>query len=287
MPMPTPSHALGIDAGATLCKLAWWGEQLATAQFAAGEVERIREFAKSCMPRRVVATGGGAEALGEALEGVHVEHELEFTAWARGAPVLAAEQGVELPARYLLASIGTGTSVLALAGKRFRRVGGTALGGGTLLGLGRLLLGSVSFAEISALAERGDRRKVDLLVGDIYSSPRAPLPPELNAASFAKLASRAPADLAHALTAMIGENIGLLCGEFARAQRMDCVVYGGSTLSGNPALERALRERAGAAGLRTVFLEKGAFCGAVGAAVKHGPSSGEPDEPQQTSAARP
>ena len=59
--------------------------------------------------------------------------------------------------------IGTGTSVLALGAGHAKRVGGSALGGGTLLGLGRLLLGVDSFDEICALAARGDRRSVDLL----------------------------------------------------------------------------------------------------------------------------
>ena len=53
-------------------------------------------------------------------------------------------------------------------GRQVARVGGTALGGGTLRGLGRLLLGTDDHERLVALAATGDRRRVDLLVGDLY-----------------------------------------------------------------------------------------------------------------------
>jgi type II pantothenate kinase len=191
----------------------------------------------------------------------------EFDAWARGAPLVAADEGIGLPARYLLVSLGTGTSVLSVEDGSVARVGGTALGGGTVLGLGKLLLGVESFAELTALAERGDRRAVDLMVGDVYRSADAPLLRDLTAASFAKLASTKPEDLAHALMGLVGENVALLCGGFARGSSVEGVVYCGSTLSENPALRRIVAEITTLFGHRPCFLAGGAFCGAVGAAA--------------------
>ena len=52
--------------------------------------------------------------------------------------------------------------------KQFDRVGGTSLGGGTLWGLLSLLTGARTFDEMLQLAEKGDNRNVDMLVGDIY-----------------------------------------------------------------------------------------------------------------------
>jgi type II pantothenate kinase len=190
----------------------------------------------------------------------------EFAAWARGAPLLAARQGLDLPPHYLLVSLGTGTSVLSLDRGRATRVGGSALGGGTLLGLGRLLLGVETFDEICELAARGDRRKVDLLVGDIYPGGELPLPADLNAASFAKLDSREPADVAHALMGMLGENIALICGTLARSVGAQAVVYCGSTLIHNPELREILRWVTAAYGAQPHFLDAGAYCGALGAA---------------------
>src|SRR5262249_25193161 len=200
------------------------------------------------------------------IAGVPVEHVWEFDAWARGAPLVAAEEGIGLPARYLLVSLGTGTSVLSVEEGRVERGGGTALGGGTRLGLGQLLLGGESFAELAALAEHGDRRSVDLLVGDIYRGTDAPLLRDLTAASFAKLASTRPEDLAHALMGLVGENVALLCGGFARGSSVEGVVYCGSTLSENPALRRIVAEITTLFGDRPGFLARGAVRGAVGAA---------------------
>ena len=50
------------------------------------------------------------------------------------------------------------------------------------------LFGERDFDAIAALAQRGDRRRVDLLVSDIYPDGDFLLPGDVNAASFAKLA---------------------------------------------------------------------------------------------------
>lgn len=259
---------LGVDAGASLCKLVLPAPTaLRTAKFPSTEVDRVRECIAEWKPERVVATGGGAARLSRALDGIPVRTVAEFSAWAVGAPLLAAREGLELPPHYLLVSLGTGTSVLSLDRGRAQRVGGSALGGGTLLGLGRLLLGVESFEEICALAERGDRRRVDLLVGDIYPSGEISLPLDLNAASFAKLDSRDPADLAHALMGMLGENIALICGTLARSVGAQAVVYCGGTLLHNPELREILRWVTAAYGAQPHFLSEGAYCGALGAAA--------------------
>ena len=70
---------------------------------------------------------------------------------------------------YLLVNIGSGVSLVKVSGpKRFERIGGTSLGGGTLWGLLSLLTGARTFDEMLQLAEKGDNRNVDMLVGDIY-----------------------------------------------------------------------------------------------------------------------
>ena len=150
------------------------------------------------------------------------------------------------------------------------RVGGTALGGGTLIGLVAALTGSSGFEEIVELAAAGDRRNVDLLVSDIYPAGELPLPGDLNASSFAKLGrpgeGRAdPRDLAHAVVGMVGENVGLICGGLAAANGVSRIVYGGSTLLGNRALADVLQVMAVVRGQEAVFLERPGFAGALGA----------------------
>jgi type II pantothenate kinase len=257
---------VGADAGATLCKLVLPAPTgLRTVKFPSADLATLRACLGEWQPRRVIATGGGAARLVRELRDVEVHTVPEFAAWARGAPLLAARIGLELPEKYLVAVIGTGTSVLAIEPGGSKRIGGSALGGGTLLGLGRLLLGVESFDELCALAARGDRRRVDLLVGDIYPGGEIALPPDLNASSFAKLDSRDPADLAHALVGMLAENIGLICGNLARSTGANAVVYCGSTLLHNREMQEILRWVTAMHGATAHFPEHGAFCGALGA----------------------
>jgi type II pantothenate kinase len=72
---------------------------------------------------------------------------------------------------YLLVNIGSGVSFLKVSGPRkYERVGGTSLGGGTLWGLLSLLTGARTFDDMLDMAERGDNARVDMLVGDIYGT---------------------------------------------------------------------------------------------------------------------
>jgi type II pantothenate kinase len=231
-----------------------------------GDLEAVRARLLALAPRRIVATGGGADRLGARVGGVVVEHLPEFEAWSRGAPRVAADEGLALPPRYLVVSLGTGTSVLAIAEGSAMRVGGTGLGGGTILGLGRLLLGAGTFGEIAELAARGRRSAVDLVVSDIYRG-ECPLPGDLTASNFAKLGSTELPDLAHALVGLVGENVALVSAGLARLAGADVVLYGGSTLSDNPALRGVLERTTAFAGLTARFLTRGAYCGAVGAAL--------------------
>lgn len=258
---------IGIDAGASLWKLARVGEDLETDLLPAGSLESVRRRLGGWKAEEVCVTGGGALRIASALEGVRIRQVSEFEAWGRGAPELAERAGWTLPERYLLVSLGTGTSMLQVDGRTVRRAGGASLGGGTLLGLGRLLCEVDSFAEIVALASRGERGRVDLLVRDVYPEGAPALDPDWTAASFAKLASRDPADLAHALMGLLGENLGIACAAVAHALALDTLVFGGSALESNPTLQEILRLTVAMAGREARVLPDGAFCGAVGAAL--------------------
>ena len=97
------------------------------------------------------------------------------------------------------------------------------------------------------------------------------LPPEASASYFAKLArlpagqTPAPSDLAAALLGFVGESIALLACTHAAAQGVEGVVFGGSTLRGNPVLELVLRLVCLALGRQPTFLPEGEFTGALGA----------------------
>lgn len=270
----------GVDVGATLVKLAIREPAGATAleTLPALEVDAVARRLAAAGTTRVGLTGGGCRTLAHLLDSDTVQVD-EFDAWATGARRMLQGRGVDL-ARFLLVSVGTGTSAMLVDGSSVSRVGGTALGGGTVLGLGAALAGQRSFDRLAELAERGDRRRVDLLISDIYPEGDFLLPGEVNAASFAKLARQPashepdPADLAHGVMGLVGENVALICCGLAAATKVERIVWGGTTLRNNPALVSVLSGACRALGRQPTFLPKGEFVGALGALEHASTTSG-------------
>jgi len=257
----------GIDAGATLTKLALPGPNgVVLEALPSQQPDTVHAVLDRHGPARVGVTGGGAARLAATL-GTSALAVDEFHAWQRGVCQLLPDP----PERFLLVSIGTGTSVMLVEGEAVRRLGGTPLGGGTILGLGAALAGTSDFARLCALACAGDRSRVDVSVADVYTEGDAPLARDVMAASFARLAEgphrrdARPEDRARSVMAMVGENVALVAGAFSLLVGVETLVFGGSTLRGNTALVDALSDYLARFGRTPVYLDDGAFAGALGA----------------------
>ncbi|MCH2187519.1 hypothetical protein MK280_16825, partial [Myxococcota bacterium] len=183
---------VGIDVGATLAKLAVRGPDgnLECSFWPSTETEILADRVRALTPEGVGLTGCGARRL-KPLLSPPPQTIVEFEAWAFGSRELLERQGVNPDEPYVLVSVGTGTSVLLVEGHQVRRLGGTALGGGTLLGLGFALSGCRSHREFCSLTAQGGRGKIDLLIQDIYPPDEIELPGEATAASFGRLARMA------------------------------------------------------------------------------------------------
>ena len=265
--IPNADRSVGVDVGASLTKLVLRDPQgLGFRCFSSRSIERAAQEVEQFAPGHVAITGVGAPGF-KRLLGFDTTELREFDAWIAGAATLLARQGLPGPLRDLVVSLGTGTSMLLVEAQGGARVAGTALGGGTLLGLGKALLGCVTHEELMALAGRGDRRKVDLCISDIDPEGVLSLPGDATAASFAKLSAEAtsaePADVAHALVGLVAENVGLLARSVAAACDAKRIVYGGSTLAQDAPLRPVLV--ACGFGCETIFLERGEYVGALGA----------------------
>jgi type II pantothenate kinase len=263
------SVRIGVDVGSSLTKLAFRGGSGAVRYelLGRGAYDQVVETVQKLQPQVLGLTGGGAAQLASRLDGRAVQVN-EFTAWGTGANHLLSRR--QKTDTYLLVSLGTGTSVMLVDHQEVRRLGGTALGGGTILGLGAALLQESSFADTCALAAQGSRDSVDLLVRDIYSDPDRPLKGDLTAASFGRMGRQDTSpppreDLAAAIMRLVGENVTLIAGGHARHLGLDRLVFGGSTLRNNPSLEAVLTEVSALLGLKAYFLTNGEFAGALGA----------------------
>lgn len=255
-------NKIGIDAGATFIKLAFEESgKVHYKRYSIHEADSLFKWVKLISPlAEVVLTGGGA---GELKTNYFPQAKIidEFSAAAAGAKVLE-----KLNEPFLLINIGTGTSILRVDKEKAERVSGTAMGGGTFLGLGRLLTGKIEYEDLIQLAEEGDRNEADLLVRDVYGKDQAPLLGELSASNFAKAAGRD--DLSNsakmaALVNMIAETVYLLVMAGSSQEKLPMAFIGAGVL--NKALRRQLEVYASLFSFDLVFIQNGEYSGAVGA----------------------
>ncbi|KAI4383562.1 hypothetical protein MLD38_009388 [Melastoma candidum] len=145
---------------------------------------------------------------------------------------------------YLLVNIGSGVSMIKVDGiGKFERVSGTSVGGGTFLGLGKLLTQCKSFDELLELSHKGNNRVVDMLVGDIYGGNdynKIGLASTNIASSFGKAISEdkelheyQPEDISRSLLRMISNNIGQISYLNALRYGLKRIFFGGFFICGH------------------------------------------------------
>jgi len=178
----------------------------------------------------IAVTGGRSWQLPDALGATRVVKVDE--------PIATAVGGLleDAPSPAIVVSLGTGTGiVLADPPSPPQRLVGSGIGGGTLLGLAKLLLGTTDVKQIGELAKRGDVTRCDLTVGDILGGGIGPVPAEATASHFARVARPdtavpRPEDIAAALTNLIGQSALRLAFEAARFHQARSIVLLGHTL---------------------------------------------------------
>jgi type II pantothenate kinase len=142
---------------------------------------------------------------------------------------------------------------------------GNGVGGGTLLGLARALLGTDDLAELAQLATQGDRRRLDITIGEAVGGRLGTLPEDGTAANFAKYARGASrADVAASLLNLVAEVVlwtvllGLQASGHTRA------VLTGKLLLVGP-IRRRVEEIGSMLGDRLVVPQRGEVASALGA----------------------
>ncbi len=176
----------------------------------------------------LAVTGGQHRTLPARIGATAVVSVPEISAIGRGGQALGIAEGADRATPILVVSAGSGTAVIAARGDQYAHVTGSGVGGGTLLGLGRLLLGTTDAHTIDAMAWRGDANGADLALRDVVSGPIGALPPEATAVNFGRLARQEapvhPDDLAAALMTLVGQVIAITAINAARAQQIERIV---------------------------------------------------------------
>ena len=277
----------------------------------------------------VIATGGGAYKYYDEMKkvlGVGVVREDEMECLIMGLDFFITEiprevftysEADPMPFQepradiypYLLVNIGSGVSMIKVSGpKQYERIGGTSLGGGTLWGLLSLLTGARTFDDMLALADRGDNKNVDMLVGDIYGTDYSKVGLSTNtiASSFGKVFKMktqgendaedgsgmsngdghhtdgrssgvrafAPEDISLSLLYAVSNNIGQLAYLFCEKHQLEDIYFGGSFIRGHRQTMNALTFAINywsKGEKKAYFLRHEGYLGSVGAFLKRQP----------------
>jgi len=212
----------------------------------------------------VVATGVGASHIeGKEVCGIEVVKENEFLCIAKGGVKLSKKHEI------IIASMGTGTAFVRVQGEDVKHLGGTAVGGGTIVNLCERFVGTKSFDEIVELASKGNLSKVDLVIGDITKAEIPGLAPDITACNFGKLSKEAKKeDIALGIINMVFEVIGMM-GVFATKNDTikDIVAVGSLTVV--PYIETVFKKIEDMTGARFIIPENAEFAGCIGAVKKY------------------
>lgn len=210
----------------------------------------------------IAVTGGNRERLPATIDGCALHRVDEVTAIGRGGLSLA---GIE---RGVVASAGSGNAVVMADAHGARHVTGSGVGGGTLVGLGRMLLGITDPRVLDALALKGSPTGLNLTIGEILGGAIGSLPPDTTAVNFGRVAraptAASPEDTAAALVNMVGQVIAVIAINAARAERMDDIVMVGH-LTDLPSIRETFRLVGQFYGATLQVPEYGGYATALGA----------------------
>lgn len=258
-----PTGAAGIDAGMTMTKMA--RGQGAVVELTARE--RTAAGSRPLLPRdangAVVGITGAYAAHTSPRE--HAVHVPEIDAAARGVTALLEASGA--PAgEYVLALLGTGTAFAAVRDGRAAHLGGTALGGGSFAGIARRIHPSLRYAQMLEGAERGDRRRADVMVADVYPEGIGRIGPDLTAAHLAGAGGSLDDTLA-ALLNLHAESIAQIAASRAIIAKVGRIVLAGGFAHNNSALIASIAQMTAMFGVPAEVAPVPGYAGAIGAAI--------------------
>ncbi len=214
---------------------------------------------------KVMVTGVGSSFLENNIYGIEAVHVNEFIANGKGGLYLS---GID---EAIVVSMGTGTAYVYSNGKtgEYVHLGGTGVGGGTLVGLADKLIGMHSIQNIANLALGGDLSNIDLRISDITENDISPtLSNNATASNFGKvsdLASRE--DIALGLVNMVYETVAMLAIFSARMKNIKNIVLIGN-LAVLPQAETIFSSLEKMFGMNIIIPENAAYGTVIGAALE-------------------
>lgn len=213
----------------------------------------------------LAVTGGKHLNIGDKIESTKVIHVNEIEAIGEGAMNLS---GLSEKNPTIIVSAGSGTACILAKEGNFVHCSGTGVGGGTVLGLSKLLLGTTDPIEIAKLAKKGNESSVDLILEDVVSGPIGELPSDTTAVNFGKVSKIdseiSREDIAAGIVNLVGQTAARVATSVATTFNAREIVVVGRSPSFN-GLKNSLEQAASIMGFSPYFPENGEYASALGA----------------------
>jgi type II pantothenate kinase len=173
--------------------------------------------------KKIMITGAGASKIKNDLFGILTEKVDEILAIGIGGMFLSGRENI------IITNIGTGTAIIEAKKDGISHLGGSGVGGGTILGLAKKLLMTSNFNGIMELAGQGNLNQVDLLLEDIMDTDISFLNREATASNFGKMLDSAKnEDIALGIINLVFQVIGMLSVFAAKSKNIDRVIVTGN-----------------------------------------------------------
>jgi len=214
---------------------------------------------------RIMITGVGSTYMQKPIYSLDCKTVPEFSAAGIGGLYLS---GLD---EAIVVSMGTGTALIHAkkegSDTKINYLGGTGVGGGTLLGLTKKMTGIDTVEHIEEICSGGDLANIDLRVGDISKNAKfTGINENLTASNFGKLSDMASnSDIALGVANMVAETIAMMAVFTARGHGIKNVVLIGNLTTIKPV--RDVFENLASFGINFIIPENASFGTVIGAAL--------------------
>ena len=210
---------------------------------------------------KINMTGAGSSKITGNLFGIPTNKIDEMIAIGAGGKYLSKKDHI------IISNIGTGTAIIEVDGNVITHLGGTGVGGGTIIGLAKELLKTTDFDTVLQYALKGNINNVDLNVGDIAESNIGFLEKKYTASNFGKMLDIATReDIALGIINLTYQVIGMVSVFAAKSKGNHTVVITGNG-SNNPIGQKILADISRMYNIEFEFPADAEYATAIGAAL--------------------
>lgn len=209
---------------------------------------------------KIILTGVGSSKISDkTIKNIELVKINEFVSTATGGIHLSNKKSA------IIISIGTGTAFISVQDNKIMHLGGSGLGGGTLINLCDRFININSFNEINSLSCVGDLSNIDLTIQDITTDEIQTLPKDITAANFGKFNKEANnSDIALGIANLIFETIGMMSVFISQNNEIkDFVAVGGLTKI--PHIKTVFNKIEKLCGIKFIIPENAEYATVIGA----------------------